>query len=96
MKDLAQDVAQIVAEDMPKDVPQDVPKDVVQDLTFGGPGGARPSRHRSWRYAEMGAQLGSLVAFGSCSGSGEAPPGVPRKAQLCQFGIVLCDCRGFL
>ena len=36
---------------------------------------------RSWRYAEMGAQLGSSVAFGS--GCGQALPGVPRKAPLC-------------
>ena len=31
--------------------------------------------------AEMGAQLGSSVAFGSYSG--KALPGVPRKAPLC-------------
>ena len=40
-----------------------------------------PLSLRSWRYAEMGAQLGSSVAFGSCSG--KALPEVPRKAPLC-------------
>ena len=33
--------------------------------------------------AEMGAQLGSSVAFGSYSG--KALPGVPRKAPLCSL-----------
>ena len=33
--------------------------------------------------AEMGAQLGSSVAFGSYSG--KALPGVPRKAPLCSY-----------
>ena len=40
-----------------------------------------PLSLRSWRHAKMGAQLGSSVAFGSCSG--KALPGVPRKAPLC-------------
>jgi len=59
-------------------------------LLFGlrGPGAARLPRlatrhHRRGRRlcasrAEMGAQLGSSVAFGS--GCGQALPGVPRKA----------------
>jgi len=55
-------VAQGVAEDMPQDV--------AKDMGFKGPGGARPPLAtsplapplplRSWRYAEMGAQLGSF------------------------------------
>ena len=67
MEDVARDVAQSVAKDVPQDMPQDAPQDVAEDLTFGGPGGARPSLC-SWRYAEMGTQLGSSVAFGSNSG----------------------------
>jgi len=39
------EVAQDAGEDVPQDVPRDVPQDVAQYLTFGGPGGARPSRH---------------------------------------------------
>ena len=42
-----------------------------------------PLSLRSWRYAEMGTQLGSPVAFGSYSG--KALPGVPRKAPLCSY-----------
>ena len=53
-----------------------------------GPGRRAPSsprHHRRRRLcasrAEMGAQLGRSVAFGS--GCGQALPGVPRKALLC-------------
>ena len=65
MKDTARDVAKGVAED--------VPQDVAQDLAFG----ARATRAllatpplpppslRSSRLAEIRAQLGSSVAFGS-------------------------------
>ena len=82
MKDAAQDVAQGVAED--------VPQDVAQDLAFGAraarallatPPPPPPPSLRSSRLAEMGAQLGSSVAFGSSCG--QALPGVLRKALLC-------------
>jgi len=82
VKDAAQDVAQGVAED--------VPQDVAQDLAFGAraarallatPPPPPPPSLRSSRLAEMGAQLGSSVAFGA--GCGQALPGVPRKAPLC-------------
>ena len=66
----------------------DMPQDVAQDLGFG----ARASRALLATppppppclcaiRAEMGAQLGSSVAFGS--GCGQALPGVTRKALLC-------------
>ena len=62
-----------------------VPQDVAQDLTFGArAASALPRRRRRRRLcaarAEMGAQLGSSVAFGS--GCGQTLPGVPRKAPL--------------
>jgi len=67
---------------------EDVPQDVTQDLGSR----ARAARALLARppppppclcadRAEMGAQLGSSVAFGS--GCGQALPGVPRKAPLC-------------
>jgi len=69
-------------------VVNDVPQDVAQDLGFG----ARAARALLATpppsppclcavRAEMEAQLGSSVAFGS--GCGQALPGVPRKAPLC-------------
>ena len=65
VKDAAQGVAEGVAED--------VPQDVAQGSAFGGTGGApsSPRHHRRRRRrlcaarAEMWAQLGSSVAFGS-------------------------------
>ena len=77
--------------DATKDVAEDVPQDVAQDLAFGAraarallstpPPPPQPLPLRSWRYAEMGAQPGSSVAFGS--GCGQALPGVPRNALIC-------------
>jgi len=54
----------------------------------GGAAPSSPRHHRRRRRlcaarAEMGAQLGSSVAFGS--GCGQALPGVPRKAPLCSY-----------
>ena len=90
VKDAAQGAAEDVlvlgaAEDAAEVVPQD-----YRDLAFG----ARPARALlatppplplpvlySSRLAEMRAQLGSSVAYGS--GCGQALPGVPRKALLC-------------
>jgi len=76
-------------QDVAKDLAEDVPQDVAQDLWPSGPGRCASSspRHRRRQRrlcaarAEMGAQLGSSVAFGS--GCGQALPGVPRKAPLC-------------
>ena len=73
--------------DAAQGVEEDVPRDVAQDLAFG----ARVARALLATQpppppclcavrAEMGAQLGSSVAFGS--GCGQALPGVPRKAPL--------------
>ena len=66
------------AKDAAQDVARDVARGVPQDLAFGGPGGARHATttaaavfalsSHSWRYAEMGAQLGSSLAFGSGCG----------------------------
>jgi len=77
------DAAQGAVEDVPQDVAQTWPS---------GPGRRAPSsprHHRRRRLcaarAEMGAQLGSSVAFGS--GCGQALPGVPRKAPLCPLGF---------
>ena len=65
---------------------EDVPQDVAQDLAFWAravrallatPPPPTPSL-RSSRLAEMGAQLGSSVAFDS--GCGQSLLGVPRKA----------------
>ena len=72
--------------DAAQGVAEDVPQDVAQDLAFGaGRRAPSPPRHRRRRRlcaarAEMRAQLGSSVAFGS--GCGQALPGVPRKAPL--------------
>ena len=76
--------------DAAKGVVEDVPQDVTQDLGFG----ARVARALLATppppppclcavRAEMGAQLGSSVAFGS--GCGQTLSGVPRnkKAPLC-------------
>ena len=74
--------------DAAQGVVEDVPQDVAQDLGFG----ARAARALFATppppppclcavRAEMGAQLGSSVAFGS--GCGQTLPGVPRKAPLC-------------
>jgi len=71
---------------------EDVPQGVTQDLGFR----ARAARALLATppppppclcavRAEMGAQLGSSVAFGS--GCGRTLPGVPRKAPLCLFSI---------
>ena len=67
---------------------KDVPLDVAQDLAFGARAARAllatpppPPPCLSAVRAEMGAQLGSSVAFGS--GCGKALPGVPRKALLC-------------
>ena len=76
------------AKDAAQGVVEDVPQDVAQDLGFG----ARAARALiatppplppclCTSRAEMGAQLGSSVAFGS--GCGQTLPGVPRKAPLC-------------
>jgi len=52
--------------DVAQEVAQDVAQDLAQDLAFGGPGGARPPRHTTTTAGahDMGAQLGSSVAFG--------------------------------
>jgi len=74
--------------DAAQGVVEDVPQDVAQDLGLG----ARAARALIATppplppclcavCAEMGAQLGSSVAFGS--GCGQALPGMPRKAPLC-------------
>ena len=74
--------------DAAQGVVEDVPRDVAQDLAFG----ARAARALLATppppppclcavRAEMGAQLGSSVTFGS--GCGQTLPGVPRKAPLC-------------
>ena len=66
---------------------EDVPQDVAQDLP-SGPERRAPSspRHRRRRRlcaarAEIWAQLGSSVAFGT--DCGQALSGVSRKATLC-------------
>jgi len=51
-------------------------------LRWRAPSSPRHHRRRLCAaHAEIGAQLGSSVAFGS--GCGEALPGVPRKVPLC-------------
>ena len=73
---------------------EDVPRDVAQEFTFR----ARAARALLATppppppclcavRAEMGAQLGSSVAFGS--GCGHRLPGVPHKAPLCLLPILL-------
>ena len=74
--------------DAAQDVAEDVPQDVAQDLAFGA-WAARaflatpppPPPYLCAVRAEMGAQLGSSVAFGS--GCRQTLPGVKRKAPLC-------------
>ena len=71
------DAAQGVAEDVPQDVAQNLGERRAP---------SSPRHHRRRRLlcaarAEMRAQLGSSVAFGS--GCGQTLPGVPRKAPLC-------------
>jgi len=98
VKDAAQGVAEGVMGDMPQDV--------AQDLAFG-PGRRVPSSPLAttaaaavFAHAEIGAQLGSSVAFGS--GCGGELPGVPRKAPLCLkgssylLGTALPDLKGAL
>ena len=78
--------------DAAQDVAEDVPQDVAQDLAFGARAVTRAARALlatppqpppclCAARAEMGAQPGSSVAFGS--GCGQAVLGVPRKAPLC-------------
>ena len=80
--------------DAAKSVVEDVPQDVAQDLVGFGARAARallatpppPPPCLCAVRAEMGAQLGSSVAFGS--GCGQTLPGVPRKAPLCLFPTI--------
>ena len=80
VKDAAQDVAEVAEEDLPQDV--------AQDLGFGARAARAllasppppPPPCLCAARAEIGAQLGSPLAFGS--GCGEVLPGVPRKAPL--------------
>ena len=73
--------------DAAQDVAEDVPQDAAQDLAFGARAACAhlatppPPPCLCAVRAEMGAQLGSSVAFGP--GCGQALPGVPRKAPLC-------------
>ena len=74
--------------DAAQDAVEDVPQDVAQDLGFGARAARAllatpppPPHCLCAARAEMWAQLGSSVAFGS--GCGQALPGVPRKAPLC-------------
>ena len=69
-------------------VVEDVPQGVAQDLGFGARAARAllttptpPRRRNCAARAEMGAQMGSSVAFGS--GCGQTLPGVPREAPLC-------------
>jgi len=81
-------------QDAAQDAAEDVPQDVAQDLAFGArrrapssPRNRRRRRRLCAARAEIGAQLGSSVAFGS--GCGRALPGVPRKAPLCLWLLTL-------
>ena len=74
--------------DAAQGVVEDVLQDVAQDLGFGARAARAllatpplPPPCLCASRAEMGAQLGSSVAFGS--GCGQTLPGVPRKAPLC-------------
>ena len=75
--------------DAAQGVAEDVPQDVAQDLGFGARAARAlpatppppPSLCSSRFGAEMRAQLGSSVVFGSACG--KALPGVPRKAPVC-------------
>ena len=76
--------------DAAQGVAEDVPQEETYDLAFGARAARAllatplpPPRRLCAALAEMGAQLGSLVAFGS--GCGQALPGVPRKAPLCSY-----------
>jgi len=91
-------------QDAAQDVAEGVAEGVAEDLALG-PGRRVPSSRRHHRrrrlcaaraemgaqlgssvaFAVLGAQLGSLVAFGS--GCGQALPGVPRKAPLCLLKV---------
>ena len=74
--------------DAAQGVVEDIPQDVAQDLAFGTRAARAflatsppPPPCFCAVEAEMGAQLGSSVAFGS--GCGQTLPGMPRKAPLC-------------
>jgi len=74
--------------DAAQGVVEDVAQDVAQDLGFGVRAARAllatpppPPPCLCAVRAEMGAQLGSSVAFGP--GCGQALPGVPRKALRC-------------
>ena len=74
--------------DAAQGVAEDVPQDVAQDVGFGARAAhallatqTPPPPCLCAVRAEMGAQLGSSVAFGS--GCGQTLPGMPRKAPLC-------------
>ena len=69
---------------------EDVPQDVAQDLGFRARAARAllatpppPPPCLCALRAEMGAQLGSSVAF--ATGCGQTLPGVPRKAPLCSL-----------
>jgi len=76
--------------DAAQGVLEDVPQDVAQDLAFGARAARTllatpppPPPCLCVSRAEMGAELGSSVAF--VSACGQTLPGVPRKAPLCLF-----------
>jgi len=73
VKDAAQDVAEGAAEDVPQDVAHDLAS-VPGQRSPSSPRHHRRRRRLCAARAEMGAQLGSSVAFGS--GCGQALPGV--------------------
>jgi len=95
LKGVTQDMANVVAED--------IPQGISQDLAFGAratctllatpPPPPPLSLLRSSRLAEMGAQLGSSVAFGSRCG--QALPGVSRKGSVRDLALrnALCFCK---
>jgi len=76
--------------DAAQGVAEDVPQGVAKDLAAGARAARallapppRPPPCLCAARAEMGAQLGSSVAFGL--GCGQALPGLPRKAPLCAY-----------
>ena len=79
--------------DVVQDAAEDVPQDVAQDLAFRARAARAllatppPPPHCLCAVcAEMGAQLGSSVAFGS--GCGQTLLGLPRKAPLCLYVLI--------